>query len=151
MKDKTDVSSGDKISPVKEWPYQRFHNWVMKLLRRGSATFPNRELAYKAAYAGKMRNEATGRMAMHYTCAICTDVFPKYRVEADHIEPVVPVTGWVSWDDTINRLFVPVEGYQILCKDCHAIKSGLENKQRPRRKKKVVPRLRPTRLRKKKQ
>lgn len=141
------------ISPVKEWDDRRFFNWVMKLLRRGGATFPNRDKAFKAAYAGKFRNVRTRRMAMHYFCACCGEIFPKHECQADHIEPVVPITGWVSWDDTIARLFIPTEGYQILCKSCHHIKSGEENKLRPRtvRKRKPVPRLRPTKLRSKKQ
>lgn len=140
------------ISPVPEWDYMRFHNWVMKLLRRGGATFPNREKAFRLAYIGKQKNPRTGRMAMHYLCSECEEVFPKHMVQADHVDPVVPVTGWVSWDDTIKRLFCPTEGYQILCKECHYKKSALENKQRPRRKpRKPVPRLKPTKLRRKKQ
>lgn len=140
-------------SPVEDWDDVRFHNWVMKLLRRGGATFPNREAAFRKAYAGKFKNTRTGRMAMHYFCADCEAMFPKHMCQADHIEPVVPVTGWVSWDDTVGRLFIPVEGYQILCKECHYKKSSSENKLRPKnpRKKRAVPRLRPTKLRKKRQ
>ena len=121
-------------SPVDGWPYQRFHNWVLSLLRRGSATFPNRALAYKKAHAGRFKNPKTDRLSAHYTCASCAGIFPSSQVEADHIEPVIPVTGWESWDDTVSRLFCSVDGYQILCKDCHVLKSAEENKLRPRKK-----------------
>jgi len=61
----------------------------------------------------------------------------KGEIAVDHIDPVVPVTGWVSWDDYLERLH---NGrLQILCnykgerdnkKSCHSIKTKAENKVR---------------------
>ena len=45
----------------------------------------------------------------------------------DHIKPVVdPVTGFVSWDDVIERMFCELDGFQILCHDCHTRKTADE-------------------------
>ena len=65
-----------------------------------------------------------------YVCADCLETCPRKEVAIDHIEPVVPVTGWVNWDDEINRLFCKKEGFQILCKPCHKIKTNKENAER---------------------
>ena len=47
----------------------------------------------------------------------------------DHIAPVVdPVTGFISWDDTIARMFVEEEGLQVLCHKCHSRKT-MEEKE----------------------
>jgi hypothetical protein len=49
-------------------------------------------------------------------------------VAIDHIEPVVPVTGRESWDSYIYRLFN--NATQILCKNCHCLKTTIENVER---------------------
>jgi hypothetical protein len=48
----------------------------------------------------------------------------------DHIEPIVPVTGWESWDSYIERMFCEKEGLQILCEECHDVKTRAEKKKR---------------------
>lgn len=45
----------------------------------------------------------------------------------DHIEPIInPETGFISWDITIERMFVEAEGLQLLCHDCHSRKTAEE-------------------------
>lgn len=65
-----------------------------------------------------------------YRCADCSDSFDRQNVQIDHISPVVPVTGFDTWDGYIHRLFVGTDGLQILCKSCHENKSAIENKER---------------------
>lgn len=86
-----------------------------------------------------------------YQCNHCKNWFPekvkgKATVNVDHIEPAVnPHTGWVDFNTWIEREFVGVEAYdstkisekqfyeviskklQILCIECHNIKSAEEN------------------------
>ena len=84
----------------------------------------------------------------HYQCEECRDVVPDkvpsvykggkkagqaYKASnfhVDHIEPVVPVTGWVSWDSFEARLFVPAEQRQGLCTTCHKAKTNRETAER---------------------
>lgn len=52
----------------------------------------------------------------------------------DHIEPVVPESGWDSWDGYIERLFCNEDGYQVICKSCHKKKTASENFHRSKKK-----------------
>ena len=52
------------------------------------------------------------------------------EVAVDHIEPVVPVSGFTTWDEVIERMFVEKEGLQVLCKECHRVKCQEEKQQR---------------------
>lgn len=52
------------------------------------------------------------------------------KVYVDHIEPIVPLTGWESWDSYIERMFCEKEGLQILCEECHDVKTRAEKKKR---------------------
>jgi len=45
----------------------------------------------------------------------------------DHIDPIIdPDVGWVSWDNTIERMFCEKEGLQVLCYECHKKKTDDE-------------------------
>jgi hypothetical protein len=67
-----------------------------------------------------------------YKCSnpLCAKVVGQKEIKIDHIEPVVPVEGFESWDIVIDRLFCTVEGFQALCKDCHEKKTAIENEKR---------------------
>lgn len=57
-------------------------------------------------------------------------VFPE-RMFVDHIEPVVPLTGWYHdthyKEDLLGRMFPGLDGLQYLCECCHYIKTQYEN------------------------
>jgi hypothetical protein len=49
----------------------------------------------------------------------------------DHIDPVVSVEhGFEGWNVYIERMFCEADGYQVLCKTCHSIKTANERKAR---------------------
>ncbi len=80
------------------------------------------------------------RDAVFYQCAVCgslckTKESGKYKqMHVDHVDPVVPVDQTlISLDLFAERLFVDGNHLQILCTDCHKLKSKLENAQRVRR------------------
>lgn len=80
-----------------------------------------------------------------YVCESCKECFGPRQIERDHIIPVIDVkTGFVNWEDYINRLFVKSDGIQILCKTCHEGKTLVENQLR------VQYGQKPVRLKKKK-
>ena len=66
----------------------------------------------------------------------------KGKLKMDHIEPIVPVTGFKrppwDWHEYIERMFVQEEGYQGLCKPCHDVKSKQENEERQKTRKKTL-------------
>jgi 5-methylcytosine-specific restriction endonuclease McrA len=85
-------------------------------------------------------NEAIKRSRIErgvYQCADCKQPFKRNQIHKDHKNPVVDVEkGFTTLDEWVDRLLVDVEGYQILCEQCHNNKSSLENEMRKYYKKK---------------
>ena len=110
------------------WSKARFESFIKSQLRR--AQWPPKYQAIKDAYFDDGINPATGRRCKLHRCAECGDCFPMSYMQADHIEPVIPIEGFDSWDKVIERLYCEKEGFQALCKDCHKAKTQEENKLR---------------------
>lgn len=101
--------------------------FLIPLLRRKSLYYPerNRALSLSRVERGV------------YKCKSCEQLFKKAEVHVDHIESVINVqTGFTTWDEYINRLFVPAEKLQVLCIACHDTKTLTENFLREINKKK---------------
>lgn len=95
--------------------------FVIASLRRASIRWPPRNEALKLARVSRGL----------YKCSSCGLVFKKKEVHLDHINPVVsPEHGFTGYDDFIERLFCEAEGFQLLCKNCHQIKTLLEDELR---------------------
>jgi 5-methylcytosine-specific restriction endonuclease McrA len=52
------------------------------------------------------------------------------EVAIDHEPSVVPLTGWDSWDNVLERLFCPAEQLHKLCHHCHSKKTAHEASSR---------------------
>jgi 5-methylcytosine-specific restriction endonuclease McrA len=103
---------------------KRFKNFIIGLLRRGSYKWAARSDALRAAKVERGK----------YTCNMCKGIFRHKEVAVDHIQPVIdPNDGFVSWDEYIERMYVPMDGFQVLCKTCHDAKTRIENAMRTRR------------------
>lgn len=113
-----------------QWTEARYESFIKSALRRASVRWPPRYLALKDAYVGKKINPETGRMAMHYECVMCVSHLPAKQVEVNHKEPIVPITGFDSWDGVIARLFCEKDKLEVLCKPCHRIITKEENDAR---------------------
>lgn len=95
-------------------------NFAMQALRRATYRWPYGHMAM-----GRQRIERG-----FYKCESCGQAFGPKEINKDHIEPVIPVTGKKSWDETIERMFVKSDQYQILCLVCHDSKTAVENQMR---------------------
>ena len=137
-------------------------SFVVGIIR---ASFKKTPMFHAARDAAKVMVELptkTGKMVprIHYRCAHCGGLFRDKGVEeyvddggevkkrrfrgeiaVDHIDPVVPVTGWDSFDGFVLRHFFGK--LQVLCNysgkenikkhgrpSCHAIKTKEENRLR---------------------
>jgi hypothetical protein len=89
-------------------------------LRKASRFWPARTAVLKAASA------SFGQ----YRCEACKKPHDRKNVQVDHVEPVVPVSGWEGFDSYVERLFCETSGLAVLCKTCHKKKTGLENIER---------------------
>lgn len=96
------------------------YNFVMQSLRRATYRWPFGHMAMKKQW----RNRGL------YECEVCKKCHGPKDVQKDHIESVIPYTGFKSWDETIKRMFVKSDQYQILCIRDHEIKTNLENLMR---------------------
>lgn len=79
------------------------------------------------------RNEVKKRCKVEgktgwYKCELCRT--EREKIDVDHISPVVPVTGFTTWDAYIASRFVTAENLQGICKDCHKSKTKQENAKR---------------------
>jgi len=114
-----------------QWSNARFNSFIKSALRAASSRWPVKYVVLKEAATEKKINWKTGRVAQHYQCASCKEEFPLKEVQVDHINPVInPATGFVSWDEVITRMFCEKEGFQVLCKVCHAAKTLAERQHK---------------------
>lgn len=100
----------------------QFHNWLLQKIRRISYQYPPRKEAIKRGRVSRGK----------YRCAICLgENFGPKDIQLDHINPVIdPHNGFQDWNTYIERLFCDTEGWQIVCKACHLVKSSYENEIR---------------------
>lgn len=64
---------------------------------------------------------------VQYKCNVCSNWVGSTKVAVDHINPVVSVdTGFVDWNTFVTRLFCAAENLQVICDDCHQIKTNSE-------------------------
>ena len=113
-----------------------FHSFIKSILRKASMRWGpvNRIKAQSRIERG------------FYKCAQCGATVPATAVvtlkngkvkrvkniAVDHISPIVPVTGFDSWDGVIDRLFCNEDGLQLLCRSCHEEKCKEEMCERKR-------------------
>ena len=98
----------------------------MSVLRTGTRRWPPKYEILNEAKTEKKVNALSGRIAQHFRCATCGEDFPAKGVQVDHILPVVPNSGFTSWDSYIENMFCEKENFQVLCVDCHKIKTKEE-------------------------
>lgn len=90
---------------------------IKSALRKAWLTSPERNAVKKQARVGRGVYRCKGyKRRSHKVSA--------KEVCVDHIEPVVnPSTGFTTWDELVDRLFVTEDKLQVLCKECHKQKS----------------------------
>jgi len=117
-----------------QWTEGRYRSFVTSALRGAFRRWPPKFLVLKNAQAGRKINKITGKLAMHYKCAICKKAHVLTQVQVDHIDPVVCTkNGFISWDVFIDRLYCEASNLQIVCKECHKIKCAEEKIERTKK------------------
>jgi len=75
----------------------------------------------RRSYAGVNK-----RQKFEYQCNHCKKWFPEKKVNVDHIIPAGTLTCANDLPGFVERLFVEIEGLQVLCSDCHNEKTKNE-------------------------
>lgn len=65
-----------------------------------------------------------------YKCAGCGSIVGASYGAVDHINPVVPISGFEGFDSFVNNMFCEKDGLQFLCNNCHDKKTEKENENR---------------------
>ncbi len=93
----------------------------------------------------RVESRVNGRLRVHFKCASCGQEFQRDEVHCDHIDPRIPLTGWVSLQDWIARTFCEKKGLCYLCVSCHQRKTAFEAGKRAQNRKAVKNRRRKVR------
>lgn len=119
--------------------------YIKNAIRRMSYKFSARTEAYAAVRMPRPADWPNQRVKWVVPCADCKEIFEMKSTQCDHIEPIIPTSGWPAApvsklydckaeDKDMNvlvyRTFVPASKLQVLCKGCHSIKSKTENAKR---------------------
>ena len=118
---------GPKTRCSQTWTEAKYKSFIKGNLRRATQKWkPIQDCLKEARVARGL-----------YLCAGCKNEVPNTtkdengrrvkNVHVDHILPIIdPAVGWVSWDDTIERMFSERDNLQLLCGACHKIKTDEE-------------------------
>jgi len=111
------------------WTEARFNSFITSALRAAHSRWNPKATAKKKAWIKRGV----------YLCSQCKVEGPatlpplkgkkrrRNNACVDHIKPVVdPYVGKTTWDEYIERMFIEEEGYQVLCYDCHSVKTNEE-------------------------
>jgi 5-methylcytosine-specific restriction endonuclease McrA len=99
------------------------YNWdakIMAALRKIWRFSPERKAALDAAANPENKQEVV--------CASCGAWTHVKLAKVDHVVPIVPVSGFDTWDAVIYRL--RFGALQVLCEPCHKVKTKDENASR---------------------
>ncbi len=108
---------------MKKKTTQKPYNWHTKLVsavRKVWRNSPTRKAALAAAMQPDLKN--------HIQCAKCRGFFHYKLSTVEHLDPVVPVTGFDSWDAYITRM--QSTNLAVFCEACAKEKTKAENAQR---------------------
>ena len=65
-----------------------------------------------------------------YVCAHCDKWYASKEIEVDHIEPAGSLKTFDDLPGFVERMFCEADGFQVLCKTCHQVKTNEERKNR---------------------
>ena len=115
------------------WTTARFFGFIRSGIREKFNRYPPKYEALKAAQVtvrdGNYKSgpkKGRPKYVKRYRCAACDNLFMQKDVQVDHI---VPAGRLASFDDLpafCERMFCSVDGLQVMCKECHKIKTNKE-------------------------
>lgn len=106
------------------WTTSRFWSFIRSALRSAYNRYPPKfEVLKQAKRPSQSSNK---RLKFEFQCACCKNWFPQAEVSVDHIEPAGALNCFEDLPAFVEKLFVGVEGLQVLCKACHQAKTNQE-------------------------
>lgn len=79
----------------------------------------------KRVYKGPLK-----RQKFEYQCNQCKNWFPDKKVAVDHIIPAGELNDFNDIPGFVQRLFCEIDGLQVLCENCHSMKTKEERENK---------------------
>lgn len=79
------------------------------------------KLNAKRVYKGPLK-----RQKFEYQCNHCKQWFPEKKINVDHIVPAGSLNCAEDLAPFVGRLFCEIDNLQVLCEECHNVKTQLE-------------------------
>jgi len=102
------------------WTEARYFSFIRSALRSAFQKWGPKHEAKKLAKRGYNQ----------YECAHCGEIYGNKDTEVDHIEPAGSLKAYDDLPAFVERMFCEVDGFQVLCKACHQVKTNAERKAR---------------------
>ena len=125
----------DKPHNGGQWTVAKFNSFIKGGLRSLSNRWGPKFACKKAAWVKRGVYRCAGYLCEPHLVPATLPPKPgnKKRIDnavVDHVSPVVPVTGFTTWDVIIKNMFCEVGGLQVLCHECHSRKTQEEQNNR---------------------
>ncbi len=107
-----------------EWSTAKFFGFLRSALRSAYNKWPPKWEVLKNAkrpFGGKDK-----RQKWEYQCAECNRWYKQKEISVDHIVPAGSLNTFEDLPGFAERLFCGTDGLQVLCKECHNIKTQKE-------------------------
>ena len=111
------------------WTESRYFSFIRSALRLASSKYPVKFQVLDDAKRIKPKGKA-GKHRFEFLCNECGGWFANKDVSVDHIVPAGSLKTYEDLPGFAERLFCEPEGMQILCTDCHHVKTQAERKAR---------------------
>tara|TARA_R110000851_G_scaffold42983_1_gene106688 strand:- start:3761 stop:4135 length:375 start_codon:yes stop_codon:yes gene_type:complete len=108
------------------WTEARYWSFIRATLRGAMNKWGPKHLAKEQARKGVVGK----RHRFEYKCVECKKWFTDKEVQVDHIIPCGSLKTYDDLPGWVERAFCEVDGFQIVCKPCHQIKTNEERKGR---------------------
>lgn len=118
--------SGPKVRCSGKWTEAKFRSFIKNNLRRMCSKWAPIQETLKEARVERGWYKCAGCGAKVPATAVKDGKRVK-NVHVDHIHPIIdPAKGFTTWDEVIDRMFCEKDNLQLLCSDCHTIKTAEE-------------------------
>ena len=106
------------------WTEARYFGFIRSALRAAAMRWGPKQTA-KTDASRSINGE---RWRFEYLCADCLSWFQGKDVQVDHIIECGSLKTFEDLPRFVERMFCEAEGFQVLCKPCHQLKTNAARK-----------------------
>lgn len=128
------------FEPYPIWTQAKFFGFLRSGMREKFNRWPPKYEVIKEAAQTVLAKDEHGNRVVYktgkragdfktikmYTCSVCKKLFKQKEVQVDHKIPAGSLKTYADLGPFAEKLFVGVEGLQVMCKPCHEIKTQQE-------------------------